>query len=95
MSFSHDGKLIACGAEKEITIHHVDSGTKFSELKTDVYAVAWSPKRYHLAYVGGDDHKHVGVVNVNEYDEKANDKPTAGTIGPAAPATTAAAIAAT
>jgi hypothetical protein len=54
----------------------VETGTKLFELRASVYATAWSPKRYLLAYVGDDRldrNRSDAVVNVLEFDEKAND----------------------
>jgi hypothetical protein len=54
----------------------VETGTKLFEVKASVYAVAWSPRRYLLAYVGDDRldrNRGDAVVNVYEFDERAND----------------------
>jgi len=53
VSFSHDGRLLACGSEDlVIDIGDVDSGRRVAELKCEAatFSLAWHPKSYLLAF---------------------------------------------
>lgn len=53
VSFSHDGRLLACGSEDlVIDIGDVESGRRVAELKNEAatFSLAWHPKAYLLAF---------------------------------------------
>ena len=73
MSFSFDGKYVACGSvDPFVAVQHVESGARVRAIPCGqaTNTVAWHPRHYVLAYANDDPSgmgastRDRGVVNV-------------------------------
>jgi hypothetical protein len=62
ISWSPDGRCLACGNEEEVSIHESLTGRELCQLKTSSDGVFWSPRSTCLA-IGGHDQLQLWCVN--------------------------------